>query len=1059
MKKFTSHGGLIKLCPPKLKLCLSPHLAMLMVMLFFSASVFAQSTSSIRGTVLDETGAALPGVNVVIKGSNTGTTTDIGGKFSINANKGTTLTFSFIGYTSKDVTIAAQQIITVSLAPTASNLDEVVVVGYGTQKKVTLTGAVSSIGGKEIVTTKNENVQNMLSGKVAGLRVVQNSAEPGNFTNSFDIRGLGNPLVVIDGIPRDNITRLDANDIESLSVLKDASAAVYGVRGANGVVLITTKKGVNGTLDLNYNGTFGWQVPASLPKSVDAIDYMTLFNEQTMHQVNGGKLSFLDADFAPYRNGTKTTTDWYTPVIKSSTPQVSHNLSATGGNEKTQYFLSAGYTYQDGLLRSEDLNYKRYNIRSNITSKITKDLTVNLNMSGIMDQKNQPYQEFWWITRSFWRQLPTQSIYANNNPQYLNNGQVDGSNPLALGTAATDGYKTLNNKWFQSSLSLEYKVPFVPGLLLKGLYNYDYELSNNKIFQKTYNQYTYNSATDTYSPIVNQSPSTIQRQFFDYPSDLQQLSLNYSHTFDKNHNITALVLYEQSQRSADNFAAQRELSIPVDQLIAGNSTNQVGNMDGNGATDFYKNANKAIVGRLTYDFKSKYLAEFSFREDGSSKFGPDHQWGFFPSGSVGYRVSEEPFWEKSPLSFMNSFKVRASYGIVGDDGNANYQFITGYNYPASGSNNQQPGGSVFDEKYVSAVQSKGLANPVYTWNTSKSFDAGIDLEAWNGVLGITFDYFIRNRTGLPATQILSLPDVVGVGLPQQNLNGDRNQGFDFSVETHNHIGDFNYNIKGTFSYVRTLYTTQIRAQAGNSYLNWRNNTNNRYNNIYWGKGAAYRYTDYASIVNSPVYISRSAVVGDYAYQDYNGDGVIDDNDTYPVARVGSPGTSNPIPMINYGLNISASYKNFDISMLFQGSGMIDVSYFEQLNTPLWGGGSALTQFLDRYHPVDPTANPYSQNTVWAPGHFAYTGSVPDQNSMFNIQSAAYVRLKSAELGYTLPKKLVNYLGIKSARIFVNGYNMLTFTKLKYLDPEHPSSTYGYLYPLDKLFSYGVSVKF
>lgn len=1053
-KNFTCHSGPDLSCKIRSKLPDSFYLLLSLCIILLGAPVFAQQQNTVRGTVLDEKGAPLPGVSIKVKGTGLGTVTSASGKFTINADKGTVLVFSFVSYASQAYTVNSQQQVQIKLIPVSSNLNEVVVIGYGTQKKATLTGAVSSVNNAEIITTKNENLENSLTGKLPGLRIVQNSSEPGDFNNSIDIRGFGSPLVVIDGIPRDNITRLDQNDIESISVLKDASAAVYGVRGANGVILITTKKGKKGALELTYSGTYGEQVPYGLPKPVGAVDYMTLSNELSAHNVNGGHVSFTPADIDAFKKGTKTSTNWYDAVIKRSAAQVQHNLSASGGNENTSYFISLGFTGQDGIFKSNDLNYKKYNVRSNLTTRITRNLTFELNLNGIMDEKDQPGQDAWYIIRSFWRQVPTQSIYANNNPAYLNNGQVDGSNPVAMSNSSVDGYKTFNNKWFQSSASLTYKIPKLSGLSLKGLYSYDYQLSNNKIYSQQYNQYSFDGSTGLYNAIVNQSPGTVLRQFYEYPSNLSQLSLNYAHTFKGANNITALLLYEQSNKSADNFYAQRELSLPVDQLLAGNSTNQVGSMDGNGSSDFYRQRNTAIVGRLNYDYKSRYLAEFSFRDDGSSQFGPGRQWGFFPAASVGWRISEEKFWkDNSILSIVNNLKFRASYGKVGDDGSAAYQYISGYYYPAQGGgNNTLPPGSVFNGTFVNGVSSKGLPNPNITWYTSRTFDMGLDAEVKNGLAGVTFDYFRRNRTGLLATELLSLPDVVGADLPQENLNGDRAQGFDFELNHHNHFGRFTYNAKATFSYVNTQNTNVVQARAGNSYLNWLSNSSNRNNNAYWGYGADGRYTNYNSILNSPVYVGRSTVVGDYRYQDWNGDGQADGNDLHPVARTGTP-------METFGLALNGAYDGFDFSLLFQGTGKVDVSYFEQLNTPLWGGGSALSQFLDRYHPLDPAANPYDPKTVWVPGNFAYTGTVPDQSSLFNIQSAAYVRLKSAELGYTFPNQWLSAVGIKSARIYANGYNLLTLTKLKYLDPEHPSSTYGYLYPLDKIFSLGLIVKF
>jgi TonB-linked SusC/RagA family outer membrane protein len=1080
MKKlFTSHG---RLCVFYLQKFTNLTLLVSLLMLCYHTG-FAQSAGKIQGTVLDEKAATLPGVTIKIKGTSVGTVTDGAGKFSMNADKGATLVFSFVGYTSKEVAVGDEKNINVNLSPAPSNLNEVVVVGYGTQKKVSLTSAVTSISSQEIVTTKNENVENMLTGKIAGLQVIQNTAEPGDFANNINIRGMGNPLVVIDGVQQPDFTvtggtgdnqvgssnilsRLNPNDIESVSVLKDASAAVYGVKAANGVILITTKKGKAGTLQLSYNGTYGWQVPSGLPKPVNATDYMTLYNQQALHQANGGKIVFTPADFAAYANGTKQSTDWYDATFKKSAPQQQHNLTATGGNETTQYLLSGSFTDQGGLLQSNDLNYKRYNVRSNVTSKVGKNLTVNLNLSAISDLKNSPAEPFWYTTREAWRELPTQTIYANNTAPYYLKGQVDGGNPIAYGSSDINGYSKQVNKFFDGSISLEYKVPFVPGLSLKGLYSYDEQIQDNKLYQSSYNLYEYNDATKTYTPTLNNSPAFVQRQYYDYPKNTDQFSINYTHTFGGVHNLSALVLYEGNQQTGDNFSAYRQLAIPVDQISAGNAANQNAGQD-NGNSALYEYATNSLVGRLTYDYKGKYLAEFSFRDDKSSRFAPSQGWGFFPSASLGWRVSDEGFWKNTTaLSFIDNFKLRASYGVLGDDGSLYYQFLTGYNYPAYGigqtapSPNQLPSGSVFGGNFVNSVQNKGIPNPGVTWSTSHTFDAGADLDLWKGSLNVTVDYFIRDRKGLLAYATLQVPDVLGAPLPQANLNGDRTQGIDFEVGHHGNIGKFRYNVKGTFLYTNTRNTTRAESKQGNSYLDWLNNSAGRNQGIQMGNSGAGQYQNYQQIVNSPLYVNRGTVVGDYIYQDWNGDGQIDGNDTHPIAYGNGANAGQTInPKITYGLTLGGSYQNFDFNLLFQGTGIYSVSYVEQLNIPLWGGGSALTQFNNNWHPADPNADPYNPNTVWVPGKFAYTGTTANTNSTFNYQNAAYLRLKSLELGYTLPTPVLKAIGIKAVRIFGSGYNLFTITSVKYVDPEHPTGQYGYLYPLDKLYNIGLDVKF
>lgn len=1013
----------------------------------------AKAFVPIRGKITDESGQPIANVSVMEKNTSNGTVTGEDGSFTLNVkNNQSALVFTHLEYETLEVPVNGKDFINMSLKKKNALLSDVVVVGYGKQKRVNLTGAVSAVTTKDIVTTKNENVQNMLTGKVAGLRIVQNTSEPGSFTNNFDIRGLGTPLIIIDGIPRDNVSQLNPDDIESVSVLKDASAAVYGVRAANGVVLITTKKGKSGTPEITYSGNWGWQKMSGMPKLLNAVDYMTLVNEQNMHNPDNPKLVYTDADFAPYLNGTKKSTDWFGATLKNTAPENQQNLSVTGGIDKTNYFLSLGYTGQDGFFRSNDLNYHRYNVRSNVTTRLTKRLSVDLNVNGIMDQKNQPWQDADWVFRTLWGMLPTDPIYANDNPKYLMKPAPEGDNPIAMTRSDISGYQKFNNYWFQSSAAFHYDIPYVEGLKLNGLFSYDMKFSDNKYYRKMYSEYIYDAAADKYNATTYGGPSQIKNEHYSFPSMLSQISLNYDRKFG-DHSVNALVLFEESERSEDNFYAQRDLSLALDQLMAGDASDQLAFVaDKNGV---YQWNNHGLVGKFNYAYQGKYLAEFSFRYDGSSKFPPGKQWGFFPSGSVGWRISEENFFKNSEaLSFINNLKIRASYGKLGDDASANNNvpIISGFKYPADGDNNKMPSGSVFNGNFINAIQSTGVPNPNLTWYTSKTTDIGIDIEAWKGLLGITADIFRRDRSGLLDYRSGSLPDVLGAALPQENLNSDRAQGIDLEINHRNKIGKFEYFVKGIFGYTRTEWRHKDMAPAGNSWENWKNNNDDRYNNIWWGLGADGRFQSYSDIINNPVYYDRYALLGNYEYEDWNGDGQINDLDRHPIAY-------QQQPLINYGLTIGGSYKGIDVNLLFQGANMSAVSYIEQLRIPLWGGRSALAQFMDRWHPVDPTANPYDPNTKWISGNYAYTGTQPDENSMFNIQNCGYLRLKTVEIGYTLPVKTLSSIGVKNVRVYANGYNLVTFTKLKYMDPEHPSSSWGYLYPLNKVFNVGINLRF
>jgi TonB-linked SusC/RagA family outer membrane protein len=591
------------------------------------------------------------------------------------------------------------------------------------------------------------------------------------------------------------------------------------------------------------------------------------------------------------------------------------------------------------------------------------------------------------------------------------------------------------------------------------LYSYNDQIQDNKQFAKSYNLYTYDEATSTYNATLSGAPSFVQRQYYNYIQNTDQLSINYNHTFGGAHNISALLLYEGNGQSGDNFAAYRQLAIPVDQLFAGNTLNQAATQDG-GNNALYNYASNSLVGRLHYDYKGKYLAEFSFRNDESSKFPPLQRSGFFPSASVAWNISEEDFWKNSSaLSFIDQLKLRGSFGKLGDDNSLYLQFLQGYYYPANGSNNQVPSGSVFGSSFINAIQNTGLPNPNITWETSRTYDAGIDFDAWKGLFGFTFDYFVRDRSGLFVADNAQVPDVLGQPLPQENLNGDRTQGFDFEVTHRSHIGKFNYNVRGTFSYARVMNTNVAESKHGNSYLDWQQDQTNRNQGIQWGLGGSGQYQNYGQIVNSPVYVGRGTVVGDYIYQDWNGDGQVDGNDNHPIAYGSNPNGGTVTPQITYGLSVGGSYGGFDFNLLFQGAAKIDISYIEQLNIPLWGGGSALTQFLNDWHPANPNADPYNPNTVWVPGTFAYTGTTANTGSTFNFHNASYLRLKSAEIGYTLPSGFLKHIGVRGVRVFVNGYNLITWTGIKYVDPEHPTGMYGYLYPLDKLYNAGLSVKF
>lgn len=1047
----------------KLCLCLIPLIAFVLIL----GPVQAQNTiKSISGTVVDEAGEPIIGANIVEVGSITnGAITDIDGKFTLQISSAASIQVSYVGYVTKTVSIGTQSVFNIVLLEDSQTLTDVVVVGYGTQKKLTLTGAVSAISAKEIVATKSPNVQNMLSGKIAGVQITQKSSEPGRFDNNLQIRGMGAPLVIIDGVPRDNYQRLDPNDIETISVLKDASAAIYGVRAANGVLLITTKRGQKSKeFALEYTGYVGFQNMIGQPKAMNAVEFMQIQNEKLMNQFRydgSGNIAYSKEQIDEYLTGKKISTPWESTTLRNTAPQTQHSFSASGGTDKINYYVNFGYLNQNGFFKSNDLKYERFNLRSNVSAELAKGLRAEVLLSGLMDEKQSPSQwDVWNLFKGYWTQIPLNPMYWDEEKQFPFNA-ADGLHPDFFTSVEKSGYQKRAKKAFNSTMSLEWIVPWVEGLKAKGMYSFDYNEDENKLWRKQFMMYSaYNPVTNTGTPSPSRDNSQLERQWFGYTTSQLQLALNYNRIFNQVHNVGALLLYEENTRSADNFRARRDFSFDaVDQLFAGNSTNQQGTMD---SGQLYKFTNKALVGRFNYDYESKYMAEFSFRYDGSSKFRSGSQWGFFPAGSIGWRMSEEDFIRDGSLSkVISNLKIRASYGLMGDDNASSYQFLTGYNYPS--------GGYVFGNNFINAFGMRGMPNLGITWFKSAMLDIGVDFELWNGLLGGIVDVYQRDRSNLLTTRAESLPGVVGANLPQENLNSDRTQGLEITLTHRNKIGDISYNITGNVGFARTKWKYRETARQSNSYNNWMNNYNNRWNDLWWGIDYAGRFQSMEEIANADAiydgFGNARLLPGDPKYIDWNEDGVIDDNDRHPVqynTAIDKANKNGGMPMINYGFTLGVEWRGFDLNAVFQGTGMSWIRYPEQLEMPLPWNRNGLSMFMDRWHRKDQ----FDVNSEWVPGYYPSTfrdndrsGHITSKESAYNITNASYFRLKSLEIGYTLPTQIVRHAGIKRARVFLNAYNLFTITGVKYVDPEHTGDEYAYTYPLSQNFNFGVNVTF
>jgi TonB-linked SusC/RagA family outer membrane protein len=944
-------------------------------------------------------------------------------------------------------------------------MDEVVVVGYGTQKKATLTGAVASIKNEDLMVTKNESVVNMLTGKLPGVRIVQKSAAPGAYNTIIDIRGMGTPLFVIDGVTRDQdyFARMDPSEIDNISVLKDGSAAIYGLRAANGVILVTTKSGSsqNGKVDITYSGNYSTQQFLYVPEGVDALDYMLLRNENTFQNFNSNYLVrqnpyFTQEQMQPYIDG-KPSYNWMDAIFNKNTPQQQHNLSIDGGNDKLAYFMSLSYFNQQGSYSSGDYFSDRYNFRSTVDAKITRDLKAKVSIGAILDKTSMPTGTGWSTYKAAWLMRPDAPFYANDNPEYLNGDAgllYDQHNMIAEINSDIVGYTINKNRRLNGTLQLSYDIPGIKGLQAKGSFDYALSLPDNTAYKKTYNLFLYDSNKDVYTSTAKNAPSTIERRSdINYNTDMQ-MGLYYTNRFGK-HNLNSMLIFEEAYSNWDWFSAYRELLINSEYLFAGEDLNQraIGGNPGD-------RLSKSVIGSATYDYSGKYLLDFRFRYDGSSRFPEGKRFGFFPSLSAGWRLSEENFI-KNNLPVISNLKLRASYGEMGDDNAAsNYPPTLGYSIaPGTGS---QSVGWMFSGVLNGGITPQAIPNPNLTWYHIKMYNLALDFGILHSKLSGTFELYRRDRTGLLATSAAVVPGTVGAPLPQENLNADRNFGWELSLEYRDKIRDFDYFVSPQISSTRTMRTDWLENVANNQYDYWRNRTSGRYNEIWWGNESAHMFTSLEEIRNYNLPMGQGSTPGDWILNDWNGDGTIDGNDTHPIA-------TNGLPKFNYGLTLGGSWKNFDLAMNFQGAYGVYVQYGELLVSPLpFSGQNTLSYFLDRWRPADPNADYFSTATEWIPGFYPVTGHDGRRTGSNLVQNSSYMRLKTLELGYTLPKSLLSKVNVKNFRVYVSGYNLLTFTKLKNADPERggdnpdinktPYVDY-YSYPVNRTYTIGASIKF
>ncbi|WP_242922109.1 SusC/RagA family TonB-linked outer membrane protein [Pontibacter liquoris] len=1022
--------------------------------LFFASVVMAlaQGNISVQGKVTDESGMALPGVTVLLKGTPTAAPTGADGAYIINVPDGSgTLIFSFIGYQSQEVPINNRSTINVQLNTDAKALDEVVVVGYGTQKKATLTGSVTAVKGDEITQTPALNVTNSLAGRLPGLTAVGSSGEPGYDGARLRIRGINSfgssdPLIVVDGVPGRSLERLDPNTIESVSVLKDASAAIYGAQAANGVILVTTKRGKVGKPTITASFNQGYGRPTRLPDMANAAEYATILNEIDLYAGNPAR--FTPEDIQQFRDGSDPwghpDTEWFKEVIKPWSGQNQGNVSISGGSENMRYYVALTSRTQDGYYFNSGTKYNQYDFRSNLDGNISKNISLAVDLSGRMEDRNFPTRGAGGIFRMVMRGKP-------NLPAYWPDGTPGpdieyGDNPVVVSTKAT-GYDRTKNYVVNSNFKLNVIIPWVQGLSVTSNAAIDKGFRFRKLWQTPWYLYSWDGTRD-----ASGQPVLIKgKKGFDSPALTEEMEdnqrillnglLNYDRTFGDAHSVNFLAGVERITGGLDKFSAHRRnfTSSVLDQMFAG-ATDQYLTNNGTGAP----NARLNYFGRVNYGYKEKYLAEFVWRYQGSYIFEKGNKFGFFPGVSLGYVVSEENFW-KDNLSAVNFFKLRGSWGQTGWDqvyfegALVEYAYLATLDLADPGSSFVTDGGTKFNP----ALFETRVPNENTTWESAIQRNVGFDAELLNNHLSVTFDYFDNLRSNILWRRNASIPASTGMTLPPENIGKSGNRGFDFSVIYDNAIGnDFTYEVgfNGGYAKNRIIFWDETPGRPDYQLTTGRPIPTDPYNpdnDLYYQ--AIGIFADQAAVDAYPH--MSGARPGDIIFEDVNNDGLIDANDKVRNDKSNTP-------TLTGGITARLGYKGFDFSMLIQGAAGA-VNY---ISTESGEIGNFLQSFYD---------NRWTEQNPNASGPRAFNRSNEywvSQRNTYWLHKTDYIRLKNVELGYSLPEFTQKW-GIQKLRVYVNAYNFLTYSPdYKDFDPELGSGS-GQGYPLQKIVNGGLSVTF
>lgn len=998
------------------------------------------TTKTVSGTVKDQSGEPLTGATVVVKGTTKGVTADIDGNFSIACSDKDYLVVSYMGFISQEVLVGNKTNLNIVLSEDSKILDEIIVIGYGTTTRKSVVGAVDQVKSKILEDRPTSNMSQALQGASPSLVIQQKSMDPNDNSMNINIRGLSTmnnnaPLIVIDGLVSDDasLNKLNPNDIENVSVLKDAgTAAIYGSRSSNGVILITTKTGKkNQRPTVRLNGQVGAQDPKILFRPVTGYQNATLKN---LSLTNTGQAPQYSPQQIQDLYAHQSEEYWYYDKIIKTALQQAYNVSVSGGNDNTTYIFSGGYFDQESNYKGPGYGITRYNLRSNITTeygrfKLTSilgytrdDSKKSVDGNAIVNSSRIPTY--------YWNRL------QDDNGRYLVNDLLTDQNPLAGLKEA--GSEKGNTDYINVNLGLEIKI--IDGLKLKGVLGADIFDYHRFIRRKTIPMYM----ADSEDPIAYMNPNGGTEDYNENKRLMNyQLLADYQKTFNDKHNLSVL------------FGASNESYTFKSNEIKHQKTNDLGvsidseKITGSTSLGREKRSITSVLGRLSYNFMDRYYAEFSFREDGSSMFAKDNRWGFFPSGSLGWRISEEKFMD-AYKSTVGDLKVRSSYGILGNQRVSSYQTVTTYdNYQNT---------YVFNDKPVVGA-GFNYGNVDMKWETSHNFNIGFDASFLKGALSTTFDYFHKTTKDILLNP--EIPTVFGGGLKNYNMGEMKNQGWEavvsYRLDTKEFKHSFSANIGDSWN--------KVTKFIGNEQISTSDEISRLIRvglpyNVYYGYKVDRYFTSMDEISSSPLPVGVSASdlrPGDVKYVDRNGDGVIDAKDRYVLG--------NAFPRYTFGFTYDLTWKSFDFSMFLQGVGKRNMMVRGELIEPYHSNYSytIYQHQLDYWTPTNTSAE-------WP--RLSAIGSTSNKNnygmgSEVNLVDAKYLRLKNIQIGYTLPSSLTRKIGLEKVRTYINGQNLLTFSKNSWIDPESSefnanmsgSANSARNYPTLRYYGFGFDIQF